>query len=312
MIAFVLSGGGNLGALQVGALQVLMEAGIYPEMLVGTSAGSVNSAFLATQPSLEGALQLGEIWKGITKDDIFPGNAVRKAWHLVTQQDSLCARENWIAFLEEHTPEGIHSFEQLQIPAYLVATDLLNGERYLFGENPEDPILDGILASTAIPPLFSPWLYRNKVLVDGGVSDNLPISVAVEKGAKVIYAFDIIREGPMDDGHWNVVEVATLSLKDLIAQQRNRDLTIYSSHPDVTLHYLPLRASSRLAFDEFDQASALIEDGRRAANAYLAQQESLKTPRKKHSLVRDGRQLLKEIYDFLSTLSSRFNLSRQT
>ena len=70
MIAFVLSGGGNLGALQVGALLVLMAEGIYPDMLVGTSAGAVNAAFLASDPTLEGVERLAEIWKRIKKDNI--------------------------------------------------------------------------------------------------------------------------------------------------------------------------------------------------------------------------------------------------
>jgi NTE family protein len=281
-------------------------------MLVGTSAGSLNGAFLATDPTLDGTLHLGEIWKRISKDNIFPGNVVRKAWQLVTQQDSLCSRNNLIAFVQRQTPEGIRRFGQLQIPLYLVATDLLTGERYLFGEDPEDELLDGILASTAIPPIFSPWLYRDKVLVDGGISDNLPIGVAVEKGATEIFALDIHREGPMDDGHWNVLEVATLSLKDLIAQQRNRDLSIYASYPGVALHYLPLKASQRVAFDDFDQAPILIEDGRKAAEAYLAGQESLRIMHKRAGFARRGSGWLSQMGDFLISLVSRFNLSRQT
>ncbi len=280
MIAFVLSGGGNLGALQVGASQVLIEEGIYPDMLIGTSVGAVNAAFLACNPTLEGTHHLAGIWERIKKDNIYPGGPLRMAWHLTTQQDSLCSRKNFIAFLQRHTPKGVRAFRDMPIPLFIVATDLLTGHRYLFGEDPHEHVVDAILASTAIPPVFSPWLYRGRLLVDGGVSDNLPIAVAVEKGATEIYALDILRDGPMDDGHWNVLEVATLSLMDLIGQQRNRDLSFYSSYPGVTLHYFPLYPSKKLAFDDFNHADELITSGRDAARAYLTESKSTRSIKK--------------------------------
>jgi len=280
MIAFVLSGGGNLGALQVGAIQMLMEEGIYPEMLVGTSAGAVNAAYLATNPTMEGIRQLEEIWRRIQKEDVYPGGPLSMAWHLALQQDSLCDRRNLATFLQRHTPNGVRTFRDVQIPLFIVATDLLTGYRYLFGEDPNEHVVDAILASTAIPPIFSPRFYRGRLLVDGGVSDNLPIGVALEKGATEIYAFDILREGPADDGHWNVVEVATLSLMNLIAQQRNRDLSFYSSYPGITLHHLPLCPSIPLSFDDFSHAVDLMADGREAARSYLPEIKSTQTTRR--------------------------------
>ena len=311
MIAFVLSGGGNLGALQIGALKVLIAEGIYPEMLVGTSAGAVNAAFLASDPSLHGAKNLAEIWKRITKENIYPGGPLSMALHLATQQDSLCTRKNLAAFLQRHTPEGIRTFGDMKIPLYIVATDLLTGHRYLFGDDPTEQVVDAILASTAIPPVFSPWFYQGRLLVDGGVSDNLPIDVAVEKGATEVYALDILRDGPVDDGHWNVVEVATLSLMGLIAQQRNRDLSIYSSTPGLILHYLPLYASKPLAFDDFGHATELMLSGKEAARAYLTELETRKA--KKIVWSQDNAfPILGRIKDLLATLVSQFRLSGQS
>ena len=65
MFAYVLSGGGNYGAMQVGALEVLLAHGPRPQMLVGTSAGALNAAYLATDPTLEGARRLGDAWRGV-------------------------------------------------------------------------------------------------------------------------------------------------------------------------------------------------------------------------------------------------------
>jgi NTE family protein len=312
MNAFVLSGGGNLGSLQVGAIEVLMSEGILPGMLVGTSVGAVNAAFLASNPTLEGTNQLAGIWKQIRKDNIYPGSPLSMALHLATQQDSLCPRKNLAAFLQRHTPEGVRTFRDMKIPLYLVATDLLTGHRYLFGDDPNEHVVDAILASTAIPPIFSPWFYQGRLLVDGGVSDNLPISVAVEKGAVEIYALDILRDGPEDDGNWNVLEVATLSLMDLIAQQRNRDLSLYSSYPGITLHYLPLYASRPLAFDDFDHASELIENGSEAARAYLSELASIRANKEVVRSQKNAIPMLTQTRDFLATLISRFSLSGQS
>jgi NTE family protein len=312
MIAFVLSGGGNLGALQIGALQVLMAEGIYPEMLVGTSAGAINTTFLASDPTVKGVKRLAEIWKRIRKDNIYPGGPLNMAIHLATQQDGLCTRKNFAAFLQRHTPEGVRTFRDMKMPLYIVATDLLTGHRYLFGDDPDEHVLDAILASTAVPPVFPPWFHQGRFLVDGGICDNLPIDVAVEKGSKEIYALDILRDGPKEDGHWNMIEVATLSIMDLIAQQRNRDLSIYSSTPGLTLHYLPLSASRSLAFDDFNHATELIENGKELARAYLSELESLKARKKATPSEENAIPILYNLKDFVTTLVSQFHLSDQS
>jgi NTE family protein len=289
-----------------------MREGIQPEMLVGTSAGAVNAAFLATNPTLEGVHQLSEIWKHIKKEDIYPGGAVRMAWHLATQQDSLCSRRNLASFLQRNTPKGIRSFRQLKVPLYIVATDLLTGNRYLFGEDPDEHVVDAILASTAIPPFFPPWLYQGRLLVDGGVSDNLPIGVAVEKGAREIYALDVVNEGPPDDGHWNVIEVAAHSLRDLIHQQRVRDLSFYASYPGVNIYHLPLYSREWLPFDDFDHADVLIDAGREEVEAHMIEQKTSGANFTTSNNRRSVSHLFVQTMEFFTSLVSRFSLSSQS
>ena len=272
MIAFVLSGGGNRGALQVGALQVLLEAGIRPEMLVGASAGALNAAFLATDPTPAGARRLGEIWQQVTKEDVYPGGPLRVAWHLLTHRDSLYRSDNFRAFLEANVPSGVRSLRHLAVRLYIVATDLATGRLYLFGEDPEGSLLDAIMASTAIPPLLPPWPHGGRLLVDGGVAANLPVSVAVEKGATKVYALEIWGGQPPKNSHWNLWEITAWSIVALMRQQWERDLVLCATHPEVTLHHLPLYTERPLAFDDFSQAAELIAEGRAAAEAYLAAQ----------------------------------------
>ena len=71
MNAFIMSGGGTLGSIQVGMLQALLEADIRPDVLAGTSIGAVNAAFLAADPSLERVEALRELWHGVRPRDVF-------------------------------------------------------------------------------------------------------------------------------------------------------------------------------------------------------------------------------------------------
>ncbi|MFP5254208.1 MAG: patatin-like phospholipase family protein, partial [Actinomycetes bacterium] len=70
--AFVLAGGGSLGAVQVGTLAALAERGVGPELIVGTSVGALNGAWIASRPGEPGALALAELWRSVCRRDIFP------------------------------------------------------------------------------------------------------------------------------------------------------------------------------------------------------------------------------------------------
>src|SRR5579863_10581409 len=72
--AFVLAGGGSLGAVQVGMLQALSEAGETPDILVGASVGALNAGFFASDPTVRGAARLAEIWRELRRRDLFPIN----------------------------------------------------------------------------------------------------------------------------------------------------------------------------------------------------------------------------------------------
>lgn len=277
MIAFVLGGGGNRGALQVGALQVLLEASIRPELLVGASAGAVNAAFLAADPTPAGARRLGDIWQQVTKNDVYPGGPLRVAWHLLTHRDSLYPSHNFRAFLEAHAPPDGPVFHQLAVPLYIVAAELRTGHLHLFGENPEESVLDAVMASVAVPPLYAPWPHRGRLLVDGGVAANLPVGVAVEKGATELYALEVWGRQPpqqacpepAEGSHWNLWEIALWSIGALMRQQWERDLALCAAHPEVMLHHLPLYPERPLRFDDFSQAAELIAEGREAADLSL-------------------------------------------
>ena len=192
-IAFVLSGGGARGALQVGGLRALLEAGIYPDMIVGTSVGAVNAAFLGKHGVHIKTIDLLEkSWGDAVTADLLPSNylwLILRALFKKPGQSVTHRMEDF--FLSQGVDENI-KFGDTNFPyAYIVASDLVSGCVQVFGEDPEANMLDALLAATALPPWVAPLSVGEKYLMDGGLLSPLPIQPAIELGASQIYALDV-------------------------------------------------------------------------------------------------------------------------
>jgi len=280
MLAFVLSGGGNRGALEVGALQALFEHGIRPQMLVGTSAGAMNAAYVAANPTLEGVQKLAELWLKIAKEDVYPGNHLTMAWRLLTGQDSLFPNKNLKRFIEAHMPPGIRRFLDIRdVKLYVVATNLNTGQIQVFGDDPSTPLLDALMASGALPPYFPPWSYEGWQYIDGAAVANLPLGVALDRGATEIYAIHVAGSERREPYIRGLRSIASQSLAAMLSQQLERELERAAARADVTVHYIKLEAFQDLPFWDFDHAAEMIEEGRRAMEEYLHSPKPLTAPR---------------------------------
>jgi NTE family protein len=192
--AIVMSGGGTRGPLQVGALQSLLEHGIVPEMLAGTSAGSLNAGFMAALgPDLSTIPALKKAWKSATKDQVYPGHILNVFARVLDGSEGFFPTTGMRKLIEDNLPEGITTFGQCKVPCYLTAVDLCSAQLYVFGDIPSAKLVDGMMASSVIPVLQPPLYYGNLQLVDGGVLAELPASVVMERGAKKIYAINVGR-----------------------------------------------------------------------------------------------------------------------
>jgi NTE family protein len=192
MIAFVLSGGGSRGALQVGALQVLIEAGIRPDMVVGSSVGAINSAALAVSPDAAGVEQLERFWLGAESNRIYAPNLMTMALRVLLKRDSLVSSDEFHRFVRRHVLPQAETFADLDhVQLYITAVDLASGQLHIFGDDPRDSIVDAIMASTSIQPFFPPWSVAERRFIDGGYLSNLPLLAAIERGADEIYALDL-------------------------------------------------------------------------------------------------------------------------
>src|SRR3954451_17107447 len=181
--AFVLSGGAALGAIQVGMLRALYERGVTPDLIVGTSAGALNGAFIASRPqTTDTADALGDIWRRVRRSQVFPVNPHVGLLGFAGARDHLVPQSGLRRLIERDVER--ETLEELAIPLHVIGVDVATGEELPVSRG---PLVEAVLASTAIPGVLPPVPWDDRLLVDGGVANNTPISHAVELGAERIY-----------------------------------------------------------------------------------------------------------------------------
>jgi NTE family protein len=176
--AFVFAGGGSFGAIQVGMMHSLAAHGISADMVVGSSVGALNGAFYAGDPTLQGVRQLETIWRGLTRNDVFP-ITWKTLLGFLWRRDFLIPHDGIRKLIDDHIP--YRNLEDARLPVHIVATDIVSGDSVVLSEG---STAEAIVASTAIPGAFAPVRYKDMFLADGAISSNTPIRVAVAKGAR--------------------------------------------------------------------------------------------------------------------------------
>src|SRR6516164_5552733 len=166
--AFVLAGGAALGAMQAGMVHALYERGIAPDLLIGTSAGALNAAFLASRPAtVATAHDLAALWRGLRRRDILPLRPATLLGGLAGRRDHLIPDRALRRLAARHVQ--FDRLEQAAIPLHLVAFDLLAGTEVRLSDG---PLADAVLAAAAIPGVLPPVRWRGRLLADGGIADN--------------------------------------------------------------------------------------------------------------------------------------------
>lgn len=192
-MAFVLGGGGARGAFQVGALKALLEAGYQPDLMVGTSVGAINAAFLALRgANLESIQQLIEVWNEASHANLIPTNYLSLTLRKLVGRSADYTGHRMRDFCIHHGLTPDICFNEIKgMRLILVSADLNSGQPVLYGSHPDDSILEGVLASTALPPWIPPLEKDGRLLVDGGAVSVLPIEAAIKAGATEIIALDL-------------------------------------------------------------------------------------------------------------------------
>ncbi|HWG09365.1 MAG TPA: patatin-like phospholipase family protein [Solirubrobacteraceae bacterium] len=261
--AFVLSGGASLGAVQVGMLQALYERDIAPELIVGTSAGAVNGAFIASRPqSVETATELAEIWRKVRRGQIFPLNPLSGLLGFFGSRDHLVPASGLRKLVAEHSQH--QSLEQMPIEFHVVAVDVVTGEELLLSRG---PTVDAVLASAAIPAVLPPVAWGKRLLMDGGVANNTPISHAVQLGAREIY---VLPSGPSCALEQPPSSALGMALHALTLLTQSRLIADVELHRDqAKLIVLPPPGPLGIQPIDFAHADELIERSLADARAFL-------------------------------------------
>ncbi len=270
MIAFVLSGAGNRGPLQVGAVRALLEAGIMPDLIVGTSAGALNGSVLAAHgPSVAVTERMEKVWASAKVDEIYPEGVLEILWRLKSKANSLFTSGGMRDLLERALPSGVTTFGQCRTPLYTTATDLRTSRLYVFGDKPNAPLLDAVTASATIPAIHPPIQFAGAQLVDGGVVANVPVSVAIDRGATTIYAINAGYNEVILAPAQGVLEVLMRTISTMLAQNVIQDIARAKADAAIDLHHIPVQTDADLSFFDFSQSKRMVAQGYAAAKQYL-------------------------------------------
>lgn len=250
-------------------LQALYEHGISPDLIVGTSAGAVNGAFIASRPATPATAQeLEALWREMCTLQVFPPNPVTAGLGLIGDHDYLVSNSGVKRVLEQHA--GFKRMEDARIPFSVVTTDVLTGEKYRISRGPAEP---AVLASAAIPGVFPSIEFDGRHLVDGGVAENTPIADAVEMGATTIYVLPTGGPCALPKPPSGAVQMLVHALTLLINQRLAQDIETYSKQVELTV--FPPPCPQPVPAWDFGQAQQLISAGYESASQVLSAGESL-------------------------------------
>ncbi|MEH1123599.1 patatin-like phospholipase family protein [Micromonospora sp. CPCC 206061] len=266
-VAFVLGGGGVLGAVQVGMLRALFRAGIRPDLVIGTSIGAVNGALVAAEPTESVTDRLVRLWASPEASAVY-GDSVARQLRRFAARTHLHSPQPLRKLLERELGEGTQ-FEELKVPFRCCAASIERAAEHWFDRG---PLIDAVLASAAVPGLLPPSEIAGEHYVDGGIVNSIPVGEAVNAGARQVFVLQVGRiERPLSPPRrpWEVAQVA------FEIARRHRFAREMAALPDeVDVHVLPTGGGE--ARDDTPWAYRdMAAVGRRISRAYTASRRYL-------------------------------------
>jgi len=261
--AFVLTGGASLGATQAGMLQALYERDIQPDLFVGTSAGALNAAFAASRPTTaDAAIELQRIWLGLTRSQVFPASPLTAALGALGVRDHSFPPSGLRRVIERHC--DFARLEDAAVPVHVVAADALTGEEVRLSEG---PVVDALLASAAIPGVFPPVVWEDRLLIDGGIVNNAPITHAIELGADRVLVLCALGPSRLEEAPRGALAAGMTAITRALTRRLEEDVARYGDVVELTV--LPPPTVPGLLPSDFGHADELIDQGLHRARAEL-------------------------------------------
>ena len=260
--AFVLAGGGSLGAVQAGMLKALTRRHIVPDLIVGASVGAINGAYYAGEPNEQGIARLESMWLNLRRADVFPLSAASSILGLFGKRSYLVSPEPLRSVIE--TAISYRKLEEAKIPCHIVATDVLEGTETVLSSG---PVGMASLASAAIPGVFPAVKVNDRYLMDGGVANNTPISTAFSLGARRVIVLPTGMSCALEAPPHGAVGMALHALNLLIMRQLLSDIQRFSPQCELIV-IPPLCPLTTTAYD-FSHAADLISRAEASTRLWL-------------------------------------------
>jgi NTE family protein len=250
--------------MQAGMLEALYERGILADVLVATSLGAFNAAFVASRPqTMQTSHALAQVWGKIGREDIFPVSLSALVGGVCGNRDHIVPDRGLRQLVRRNIE--LDELGGAATPLHVLAFDIDKGREALLSAG---PAVEAVCAAASIPGVLPPVAVGEHRLIDGTVADGTPISHAVELGAERIYVLGADRGGPRQPPPRSALDAAMYGLSLMSADHLDRDLTRYRD--DVELIVLPSPDALHVQPSDFAHASGLVRDARSAARQRLA------------------------------------------
>jgi NTE family protein len=269
--AFVLGGGGLLGAVEVGMLRALLEAGVRPDLIVGTSVGALNGALVATDPEPRVVDRLVRLWKSAASSgEVYGDGPVRQVTRAVRTGTHLHSAKPLRDRLVQEL--GDLTFAELAVPFQCCAASIERAAEHWFTTG---RVTDAVMASAAVPGLLRPARVDGEHYLDGGIVNSIPVGRAVECGATTVFVLQVGRVDRPLSVPTKPWEVARVSFEIARRHRFQREMAELPAH--VSAHVLPSgggderRDDSLLSYRDFAAVMRRIDRAYDATSAYLAE-----------------------------------------
>ena len=262
-VGYVLGGGGSLGAVQVGMLQALGEHDVAPDVVAGTSVGSLNGAVLALDPK-SAANRLSHLWLKITREQVFPGGLLAQVRSLQHAKTHLFPSTGLAAVIADFLGSDT-TFADLTLPFVAMAMDIATARPHVMRDG---PLVPALLASAAIPGIFPPVQLGTLRLYDGGLVANVPMRQALDLGARSLIVLDCNFPGRVPSPPGTMAEV--LFYTAMVAMRSQAVFEAPLAAAEVPVIYLHGPEPHPVSPLDFRHTSTLIEASYEAARSFLS------------------------------------------
>jgi NTE family protein len=244
-------------------LRALADHDIRPDLIVGTSVGAVNGAFLACRDFGPQAVdELAELWLGVRRGQVFPVEPLTGLLGFLGARTNLVPGGALRRLIRRHT--DCERLEDLAIPLHVIACDVLNGQEIRISEG---PLVDGVMAGAAIPGILPPVEWNGWLLVDGGVMNNTPITHAVDLGADEIYVLPTGGPCSLSEAPRGALGMVVQATSLMVSHRFAEESLAYAGRAGLTI--LPPPCPIDVQPMDFGHAAELMARAEAEARAFL-------------------------------------------